>query len=247
MTTITTATGEAFFLIDRRHEPFVHERSPYLNDHRLSWWQRFVIFALVITAGWLLAGQLLVDTVRADAVILEKAEGPEFDTYFVTYTFTIPDGETITIEQAISYDLFTGLETGDTVRVQYQPGNVENTRMIERNAATIAENSILLSLTVLLIVTALYVLAFWIIRPDQRNRLLETEGVLLRGKITEIYPRKQPRRYLVHVEFECKLPDDTTLTAKAVRNRRDLERNVLPTLGTAVLVLYVKEGVYRLM
>lgn len=249
MTTITTQTGEAFFLIDPRHTAFVREESPHLKDHHLTWLQRFAIFALVIISTWLLAGQLLVDSIRAGATVLDKAEGPDIGTYFLTYSFSVDTTtgtEPVTVEQQISYETFARVEVGDTVTVQYQPGNAENAHVVEREAI-IGSNSLMLFATLLLIAAAAYVLVVWIIRPDRRNRRLEYEGTLLRGKIIEIYPRKQPRRYPVTVTYECRLPDETVLTATTTQNRVDLQKSVLPRLGTPVLVLYVNADLYRLM
>ncbi len=250
MTTITTDNGEEFFLIDPRHEDFVREDSLQLKDRRLTWLQRFMLVALVVASGWLLAGQLLAETVRAEATILELAEGPDIDAYFAVYSFVAqtPNGdEAVTIEEKIDYTVFERIEVGDVLTVQYRPDDVETARIIELTPATINENSLLLFVTLILIGSALYVLIFWIIRPDNRNRLLEREGMLIRGKINNVYPRKLPRRYIVNVSFEFPLPDGKVIEAEASHNRRDLEENILPRPGAKVLVLYVNEKTLRLM
>lgn len=250
MTTITTETGETFFLIDPRHEDFVRENGLSLKDRRLTWPQRMILLGLVILSGWLLAGQLLADSIRSEATILEKAEGPDIGTYYVTYSFlaeVLEGRETVTIEEQIDYAIYEQLEIGDRRTVQYRPNNFEDARIIERTPDAINANNLLLFLTLILIGMAVYIFIFWIIRPDARNRFLESEGVLIRGKITNIYPRKLPRRYIVTVNFEFPLPDETTQTGETSHNRRDLETTVLPRPGTKLLVLYVNEQAFRLM
>lgn len=255
MSTINTPDGEAVFLLDPRHDAFVTGESEHLNDRRLTWGQRLAVLGLVVVSVLLFAGDLLATTVQAEATVLEKAEGADLLRYFVVYSFLaeVPDGrERVTVEEEVAFEVFRQVEPGDVVTVQYQPGNIENARIIERAPAAINENNLRLFMVLLLMIAVIYMLMFWLIRPERLNRRLEDEGVLLPGRISNIYPRKALRAYIVNVAYTFEIPGGhgetpRQLTAEARRNRRDLESTVLPRPGTAVRVLYIDDDTLRLM
>ncbi|NJL56546.1 hypothetical protein HC928_16275 [bacterium] len=255
MTTINTPDGEAVFLLDPRHDAYVVGDSAHLGDLRLNWPQRLVLLGLVAFSVLLFAGDLLATTVQAQATILEKSEGADLMSYFVVYSFIaeVPTGrERVTVEEEIVFELFRQIEPGDQVTIQYQPGDLESARIIERAPDAINANNLRLFVVALLLSLGLYMLIFWLIRPGRLNRRLESEGVLLPGRITNIYPRKALRAYIVNVAFAFEEPgtggaEARRVTAEAKRNRRDLESTLLPRPGTAVRVLYVDSSTFRLM
>lgn len=254
MTTIKTANGESVFLLDPRHDAFISGESAHLNDYRLNWPQRVMLLGLVAFSILLFAGDLLATTVQAEATILEKTESADLLSYFVVYSFIadVADGrESVTVEEEVAFEVFRQVEAGDVVTIQYQPGDLESARIIERAPDAINANNLRLFVVALLLSLGLYMLIFWLIRPDRLNRRLESEGVLLPGRITNIYPRKALRAYIVNVAFAFDAPDAPAeaprINAEAKRNRRDLESTVLPRPGTSVRVLYVDDSTFRLM
>lgn len=245
--TFVNLEGDEVFLIDPRHAPFVQGESPHLGEDTLGCMQRVVIVILVLMSVALFLSQTIIEDAetRTDATIIELVEDGVVDepVYIIVFAFTQEDGSEETLELEIDDATFRSLQDDETVPVRYIPGQPESALLdLERGTNEVI---ILLGLLLLYIV---YVAIFWILRPLMQRNRLESEGVLLKAQLANIYPIGRPGRgYLVRLEYVYTSPDGETVSHKITRNRPDLRENRLPKIGTPLAVLYVNRRLHRLM
>lgn len=249
MTTIHLDIGDVF-LIDPRHEDFVREDSPHLKDRSLTWTQRIMVLLVIAAAAYLVLSQITEANRRTEAEVVSLREGAELINFFVTYTFTVESEastRTYEVEEAVDLGTFQRLAPGDMIEIRYDPRDPFIAEIVEGTQDEINATSLLFTVICGLVLLVGFMLVFWIIQPDRTNRRLENEGQLLIGRLHNAWPTQTQRRYTVNVEFTFTPPGAEPITTKASRRRRDLEKELLPSAGTTVLVLYVNDNLYRLM
>lgn len=251
MTRVRIESGE-IFLIDPRHVPFAQGESAYLNDNKLTWAQRVILFVVVFLAFVASGSQFIEpEPVSEDGVITEaevtskQLDESTFD-YTLTLNFTSADGERQSIRHSVDFATFDAVDTGSHIEVRYLPDDPANLRIINTTDPD-SQRGFALLIVGLLTITALFIMFFWIYRPDQRNRKLLRDGQQITGRIINCWPSNIGRRYRVFISYVFTTPDGQDIEQTTSQVRPDLKDNLLPRPGTRITVLYANPGLYRLL
>lgn len=241
------------FLVDPRHEPFVNGDSPYLNDHALSWLKRLTIVALIAVSLMLGASLILPDDVaQTSGRVTEKTEDTSdpFDLrYWLTVAYAVGGRDYSTIEQ-VDWDLFNVVIVGSEVTIRYEVDHPLAAEILPLEEEIISLNTTLFMLIALVLVF-LWVIFFWLVRPNRLNQQLETAGEFIEGTLIKCYPvnqsQRNKRQYEINAEFLFEAPTGEEKRGIVRQVRNDLKGKSLPNPGTKILVRYVDERLYRLM
>lgn len=251
--TIVNLEGDDVFLVDPRHTAYVTGESPYLQDGALPWIKRIIILLLVIVSIGLFVSEFIVGDegfvmVNAEILTLDETTTDADTIYFIVYRFQDENGNTITNEKDITREVYNRLNSAETVSIKYIPElpesatlDVEQTQFFEQVQGT-------LFLLIVFIAVLVYILIFWVVRPAWHNQHLETNGWLVKAKLSNAHPTTSWfNAHIVNITFHFSTPQGKTIRGSVSKQRPDLKKKSLPFLGTPMTVLYVNDRLWKIM
>jgi len=245
----------SIFLLSPENAAFLAGTSRKLRDARLSQAAIFGVFALLIGAliVWLILTAVNESRIRerlnqsgvttqAQIVSHRSVQGRS-TSYYLTYRYVPEKGrQPYTREEEVTSDLYSSLADGSTTTALYLPGDPQTARLVENPYDPTRYVIVLGIMLVFVLVTdGVYIRNWW------RSKRLEREGELLQGEIVESALSRGKNGWTLSVRYHFVSPLGADVTGRQQRLRSDLKQAGAPQPGTLVAVLYIHDGLHRIL
>lgn len=172
-----------------------------------------------------------------------------YDRHFITYTFSAsgPDGAPAQYQREVEVDMetFDRLVEGTPILVKYLPEDPNTSTLIHLDLAPVD----LELLRVLLVgpAAAAGLILLWAAWLSLRYSRYQRRGRVIRGEVLACTGSDIGNRYTITLRYKFRTPTGKELTGRTSQVREDLKSAALAKPGDPVGVLYVSDGLYRLL
>jgi hypothetical protein len=172
-----------------------------------------------------------------------------YDRHYVTYTFAAPgpDGAPVQHQREIEVDkdTYDRYVEGSPILVKYLPEDPNTSTLIHLDLAPVDLDLLRVLLVGPAIVAGLVLV--WAAWLSLRYSRYQRRGRVIQGEVLACTGGDIGNRYTITLRYKFRTPTGKELTGRTSQVREDLKSAALPKPGDPVGVLYVSDGLYRLL
>lgn len=165
--------------------------------------------------------------------------------YYVDFTYYVAD-TLYSVEQSVGYATYAALRIGETIPVKYLPEAPNRARL---SGAYADDNGIVLMLVAAIVglVSMLVWSILWLNRTLRQARLAR-DGQIVIAQVIGSNLSRSKSTYTLNLRYSFTSPTTgTVLKRKESTVRNDLKPNGAPAVGREVRVVYLNDGLYRVL
>lgn len=172
-----------------------------------------------------------------------------YDRYYVSYAFGAPgpDGAPAQYQREVGVDkdTYERYVEGTLILVKYLPEDPATSTLLHLELAPVDMDLLRVLLVGPAVIAGLVLL--WAAWLSVRYSRYQRRGRVIQGEVLACSGSEIGNRYTITMRYKFRTPTGKELTGHSGQVREDLKNTPLPKPGDPVGVLYVSDGLYRLL